>query len=745
VQLIESQTSGTGNDQVQSNNQSAGMRTRFSGLVFLLVAGLQARSVSEDVSLTAQTKNGQSSFHVGELISLELSYSLAPTSSNSYQITNASYSRSGRLGIESFLVEPATGWDDPLKLYFQSFSVFMRGGPSSFSVLSAKPIVIPRDLNERVRFNHPGRYRVVVTSSRVGPIGTTFDIPNPELRSNELWLTIVPATPEWQETTLARAVAALSKRESGAAVRVPDPAFREGAAQLRYLGTPAAAIEMAARLNDERTAFNFMLGLASTPARDTALERMKELLNDPAFPVNGIFLEAMSLVALPPQEISNRPEELEKLEQRFRQDLLKALPSKRGEALAVSTYSIVEDAAVYSRHLPAEQKRSLTIALVANFDRLPARNQLELLQSRWGVLDHQAIRPLLPRIAQYAEAESNELSGAALTRWWETDPESARVAILEEIGRPSPRFGAAVLGVLPDQTLPQLDQPLANHLTDGSGGETIASLISRYATASVEPQMTGYLDGRIGKLACGIQDPLLAYILRVDPPAAIQRLDLAMAARGPGLSRCNHNLLVGVAELHNDPALENLAIKSLNDSDPQVVGNAAAYLASYGSAAAEAPLWDCLTAWSHHWKGREAELRYVPGRSLDGAWQAGAGSNIIAALAGGQGWLTDDKKLGRLLELSVGSEQRDQIEQLRQVWRERPRRMQFVPFRNGQFQIAQYHSLSVKFAIDKLNQFPKGSSFVWEGDLKQDGESKAFEDLSNVANARGITMQRSLP
>src|SRR5580693_5019641 len=97
------------------------------GLGCVLAAQAQKPSTrpveSEGVKLTVRIKGDQASFHVGELIPLELSFTSA--SPNTYQIDTASYDRSGRLGEESFQVEPAEGSDDPLALYFQSYAGFI--------------------------------------------------------------------------------------------------------------------------------------------------------------------------------------------------------------------------------------------------------------------------------------------------------------------------------------------------------------------------------------------------------------------------------------------------------------------------------------------------------------------------------------------------------------------------------------------------------------------------------------------
>jgi hypothetical protein len=113
------------------------------------------------------------------------------------------------------------------------------------------------------------------------------------------------------------------------------------------------------------------------------------------------------------------------------------------------------------------------------------------------------------------------------------DPAGARPAIIAEISRPRPRFDARVLGILPDETLPEVDFTLAEYLAashDSDGGSNLASLIARYATAAILPQITETLDPKIGKWACAVQNPLLAYVLRVNPAAARPRIEQAIAA-----------------------------------------------------------------------------------------------------------------------------------------------------------------------------------------------------------------------
>jgi hypothetical protein len=717
-------------------------------------AGAEAPQPSTDVRLTVRTRGDQTTFHLGEVISLELSFT--GTAQKKYNIDMASYDRSGRLNEETFSVQPEAGWEDPLYLYFHAYQGFFGGGLRGINPLSAEPTRVIVELNEWVQFRAAGQYRVRIASTRVGKVDRRPGDGWISVASNELLLTIVPATPEWQRETLRHALAALdgSKPAPTQAASQPDPT-KDAVKALRYLGTPAAAREMARRFNDPYCASDCGFGLIGSPAREAGLDEMRRLLADPDFPVTNHFLGTMSVVGLPADAAGDLPAQRQRLETAFRQELVSAIGTKRGAALAASANTIVEEAAISSRELEPELKRAVTAQLVASFDQLPVEKQAELLQSRWKTLDQQAMLPLLEKVAQrYRDApllydrdiwEYNNASAAALEHWYELDPARARSTIMREILRPKPRFGASVLGMLPDRELPEVEGTLMDHLLESEGygvSENLASLIHRYASRAMEAQVLGYLDDRVGKLACSTQESLLAYLLKVDPVAAGPQLEKALAAGGKGFSICERSLLSSVGRLRNDPFLQDIAIHRLDDADPRVVGNAAAYLGEFGSAAAEQALWTHFTAWSERWISRQADLDYLPGHNLDGFLEASAGADMMQALATAQGWLADEPQLRRLIQLSVGAQQRRTIEQWLQLWQTRPLPLQFIAS-EGAFLVAQYRANSLQAAKEKLLQFPGGTAFQWLRGGPQDGDEKAFQEVSAFAVQHGIQIARS--
>lgn len=198
------------------------------------------------------------------------------------------------------------------------------------------------DLNEWVRLDLPGRYRLTVISRRVSDSHAT-DYPQTqnagiEPKSNPIELQISAADAAWQQTELKHFVEALNRPgSSGGGMRNDTKeAARKG---LRYLGSEEAARELARRFrgDDDHADWDYMFGLVGSPHRDAGVEQMNKLLQDPEFPVCDLFLTTLSILPLDPKEPpgSLRKEREENLKA-FRQRLVSALPNKRGKALAVS-------------------------------------------------------------------------------------------------------------------------------------------------------------------------------------------------------------------------------------------------------------------------------------------------------------------------------------------------------------------------------------------------------------------------
>jgi hypothetical protein len=715
------------------------MLTRF----FLSLTAVAACAHAQDAHLELRCPASSAQFRMGEAIPLDLVFTA--TTPKRYEVNMAAYDRSGRMSFEAFEVAPRQGTRDPLAIYFAS-GVFLGGGLATHRFLSEAPETIHLDLNEWVSIDRPGIYRVSVTSHRVADVRASQEPAGKEiaLKSNQIVLEILPASPEWQRAKLLEIRARLSGKPSSA-FTPNDP--RLGAAKaLRYLGSEDAAREMARGLRgeDPQADWQFGFGLVGSPHRREGLAEMQTLLRNPDFPVGGQFVYMMSLLDLdpdrPPQDLRTQREEALA---RIHKALAESLSSKRGKARSVSLDTAI---AGLDKAAPAETRRKLAGQLAQCFEDLPIQTRIAYLKYRWDLVKGPQMVPVLRRVAQQYEDfpqlrernahESLELAGAALTRWYELDPAGARSTVIAEIQRPKPRFDARILGMLPDQELPEVEQALLDHFAAATNLDiqsNAASLLARYGTRAVLPQVLAALEDQVG----APQYAALAYVLKVDPPSARPLLERALDAR-------RHSLLFEVARIHYDPLLEELAIRQLSDPDPEVALDAANLLAKYGSAEAEQPLWRRYEAWSREWSGRAAELRPVLGERNPNEWHANLGQGLAQALATGQGWLADQAKLRRILALTVTPGMKREMEQCLDAWSRSSRQILFVPVDPPTFNLAQYNSLSLDALKAKLTQFPEGTEFYWtpfEPSVSQ-AQQKALDDVSRHAAQHKLTIVR---
>jgi hypothetical protein len=455
---------------------------------------------------------------------------------------------------------------------------------------------------------------------------------------------------------------------------------------------------------------------------------VEEALEDPNHPITQNFLFVMRTLTPADRAASMNPEHWRDEQRQTLEELIAVLPKKTGKALTVSL-STAANEAWNVPDVPKATIDKLTEQLISMFDQLSAQDQNMLLTYRWDKVASPKLAPLLQRVAQRYEdfpqmREMNaytqlQVTASALRHWYEMDPEGARPAVIAEITRLRPRYGVRLLGMLPDKTLPEADSALAEHLrttTDLDGSANLASLIARYASDAILPQVLSQLDPHIGKWACAIQNPLLAYVLRVAPELARPRIEQAITTRGPDFTACYNSIFQEISEMHFDPVLEEIGIRSLDDPDAQVAMTAATMLGRFGSSSAEPALLERYRRWSQQWTGRESELN-VPfaQSSREVLNQRGLGQNLMMSLATGQHWFADKKKLEQLSQMSKVSSIQDQAEQCVKAWQNQPLTISFSrmsPYGEFRAQVAQYALHSIEALKEKLVQFPSGTKFI---------------------------------
>jgi hypothetical protein len=159
------------------------------------------------------------------------------------------------------------------------------------------PVTITVLLNEGVRFDAPGHYRLYLAdrhdAERIGP----NERRPPPLISNIVELDITARDAEWEDQTAAGALAILDVSSS-------DLEWTTAARTLRFLGSERAMDEMADRLGRQTSArarlhdLEFVKGLFGARDRARVIARMEMALDDAHRPLSGLYLETLTAIRM---------------------------------------------------------------------------------------------------------------------------------------------------------------------------------------------------------------------------------------------------------------------------------------------------------------------------------------------------------------------------------------------------------------------------------------------------------------
>ena len=727
------------------------------------------------VTFTLRVKDGKTTFRQGELITVEMLF--ASSLPNTYRMDGRIYDRSGRLEADNYHVEPELGTTDPLQDYLQSgmFGGSMGGLAPFPPMLEEKPYVIAQDLNEFVRFERPGKYRLWVTNGRIakGDPANRFRSKGQFMAtSSAIEFEILPADPTWQKQKIQEAKAIIDR--AGTTDR--RPACRV----LRFLNAEESETEMIRRYrgNTDGCDGEFHFGLLSSPRREFVIHEMEAQMTAPDHPVTGSFIYTLATLnylaqyesPMPPYPAGNEEKmkewqaEMQKRRAAFQEitkqyffQLAMSVSRKQGAALAVTLETLLE----FETNTPAEKRTSasdartaqLAAALPGVFLDLPSDRQYPLLSWFWKPIATPAMLPALRRVIDAPpskqEGTFSDLRGLALQRLIELAPEEGRAAILKEIKRRPLRIRPQALSILPDETLPELDEILSERLTQHdpeSEFEVVAdysALIARYATSASLPGVKKALGSKVGTMACHIQSPLLAFFLRVDPDYGAEVLEQSLAARKE--TGCYKSEFSAVARLYWSAKLEGIASAHLDDPEIEVAIQAATVLGQYGSPAAEQDLMDRLERWHTQWNGREKEIQPQLENGIVSGEPAQFEMELVRALVRARGWIADAEKMNRIRQLCLTPSGRNEVDAALRDSTEHSIRITFRPTDDSVdgISVGQYRPESVKNLKEKLLQFSKGTTFTWKSvNGGGTGEEQLFTELKAFLNQHDMKLEK---
>jgi hypothetical protein len=686
------------------------------------LARWQAIHARQPEALGFEISAAKSEFYSGELIPLQLSFT--STQPKTFLAETRLQDRIGRMnGAEEFLVDPAALIEDPLH-GLPGVGGGMGGISGGPILLSEKPFAFERLLNEWVRFRRPGQYRIAVLSRRVRQDGSGAPL---ELVSNILTLRIVPAPAAWAKQQIADAVRVL---DAPADPSQEAQLLRQRAGStLRFLESPEAALELVRHLGsgNDINSWSLYAGVLGSPYRKQLLPVMEARLIASDQPVWPRYLDTLSRLSELVASGGTRKD--------YTARLIASLPSKEPAARVISMNTLLDSGgpdAAGSAWIPA-----VAASIVADFQHLPSNLQINLIESRWNIIGGPAMLPILREIYAYP-LEPQVGRDIAVRRIYELAPEEGRRIILSQLSGRDASLSLSTLEMLPDRSLPELNDLLASRL---EAGQYPDALILRYATGDIVQRVEqAYLKRNADldrqKLPhCG--GPLIYYFLQHDPAFGEKELRSDMDKPG-GFPAC-YDIGFQFQSLDRNaysPGLERLAIQFLGSPIVAVKRGAAEVLGKYGSPAAQKPLWDTLEYFRSWWKGREADLDGPDGREGIQFERA-----LRIALAQADGWTLQRDGLNRLLDLCTSNWCKQEVSE----WLSHatsPIAIQITPGWDGfRATIAQYDTRSEEQMRSKIAQFPADT--VFRVDPLPGGDNRAraeIEQAERIVRAAGYSL-----
>lgn len=159
------------------------------GLSGQVNSAIEFDSSPPGVTLLIRTLGNQTTFHIGEVIRLELSFISAIP--ERYRANLSQLDRMGVCSLDHITAEPNSGWGDQ-KAYLDSCPEFYLGGLRNAKVLSNEPTTAVLELNQWMRFRDPETYVIVVESNRVVKMRSPPQKGQVRLHSNARRLTVYP-------------------------------------------------------------------------------------------------------------------------------------------------------------------------------------------------------------------------------------------------------------------------------------------------------------------------------------------------------------------------------------------------------------------------------------------------------------------------------------------------------------------------------------------------------------------------
>jgi hypothetical protein len=628
-------------------------------LIFLFLNGsliyAQNQVASQDVGFRISLVDGKTVYRTGEPITLVLSY----TSDKPGYAVETYYSPL----FDDVFITPTEGlypWLYRVNRLYSYDDVIVR------KPLSAAPVIINLTVNNLVRFDHPGKYKVKVATRRVWGGSAepgTGRKPSPIL-SNELEFEIKEMSSPEEQAEVEKITQLMDSAKT-------LPQYQKFKLQFDYLTGDISTAEKVRRFLKPPVFggvgwLDSGIGLNIARNKKLAVELLEAAFRDPTREIHEnligeiIHLRLMMEDEAQPSQAKNyyelgkeRAPRIAELQKQYDAELLESLPRRTESNKILTSYRIFT--ALSKDDTSSAAFITTKPIVMAAFDNLPHYQQSTLLDRYWDKIKTPALIPSLVKILSTPEPVPNWSNRPnALKRLIELDQKLARPFVVAEMGNFLSGINVDILAALDAEYLPEADMallaaikqaaPLKTKNRDYQILYTKNLLAARYATAKIYKElMEVYKSSEKGWLEDS-RGALLAYFTKHNAAEGIRLIDERISKLG---EEADSNIFYSITKMGFPQGLEKYLQKRLATDIPGAVDNAAYRLAKYGGKKNRKLIEEHHARWLQEWKERGAELD-DPKTDRKIRRQSMVQINLIESLINAKSWKLSEMEIKQL-------------------------------------------------------------------------------------------------
>jgi hypothetical protein len=645
----------------------------------------------DDIEFKIRFVGDKSSFHIGEPIEIEISYS---TKIEKKYLGSWTAPNPGLEGVTPTLT-PTDGVLDLRAV--RDYMGFAGSILSTLGFLGSEPVAVRLELGDWYRFQKPGHYAVMIRSGEVSRAKGAEEGGGREhlsLESNPLEFDVVATDPAWSMSELAEIERMLENKE--------DQGERYRALhRLIVLDTPPSVRKLVQLYLSkagvtENSGDVVYRGLRESSQVDVIIPLLEAALSDPQVqPREGIsdLLAGLQvrkeLGVLPPrpQDPAGQTEWKDRYDARTKVFQLYLAKANALVLQSIERRSGPErTAAIYQAWFTADRQNASNPVDPGVLSRLRSEvlsaalelgpgERVQILYSMWPRQPHGELRSIVVSLAESRRKEDSFYIDEGYKFWCEGWPQECSSAILSDAIHPGTPTSKNAVFQMAESEHPELDEILSARLKDPGmlqdswESQRTAAIILRAGSRKLRPAVGEFLDKYLAqpRYGCEIEGYLIGYLFRTALADATKRF---AEETGSGNHPCASQLLRTLDTVRYSDELIPLAAKALNSGELGSAGMAATFLGLRGPATEESVLWLRLDTLREEWRERAAELRGADTGILDGGGREQAAQleraravqleqALVSALVGGANWKLTPGEQERLREGCLTEKCRD--------------------------------------------------------------------------------------